>query len=102
MIQRSRAWGDAVGAAFPRAVRLSIHPQPPRASKVGIRLVDAADGWLTPWHAVALQLPDGFRLVHRADAEAAGALLVERDGRPSHFRLEHPFASHADSHEEVA
>jgi L-tyrosine isonitrile synthase len=102
VIQRSRAWGAAVGAAFPGAVRLSIHPQPPGGAKIGIRLVGDGDGWLTPWHAVALELPGGFRLVHRADAEAMGALLVERDGQPSHFRLEQPLASDVHPRQEVA
>jgi pyoverdine/dityrosine biosynthesis protein Dit1 len=89
VIQRSTAWSAAVAAAFPEAVRLSIHPQAPQSDKIGIRLGDTTDPWLTPWHAVALEGPRGFRLVHRAGAEALGALLVEREGRPSHYRTEH-------------
>lgn len=102
VIQRSRAWGAAVGAAFPDAVRLSIHPQPAHASKIGIRLVDAADAWLTPWHAVALEQGGEYRLVHRADAEAARATLVLRDGRPSHYRLAQHLETTVDHHREVA
>jgi pyoverdine/dityrosine biosynthesis protein Dit1 len=102
VIQRSQAWGALVGAAFPRAVRLSIHPQPRHAAKIGIRLVDAAGGWLTPWHAVALETPAGVRLVHRADAEAMGATLVERDGRASHYRLLQRIELPVAHHQEVA
>ena len=103
VIQRSRAWGAAVSAAFPGAVRLSIHPQAPQASKIGIRLGETTDAWLTPWHAVALELPGGdFKLVHRADAEAMGAILVERDGRPSHYRTETHQDVNVDFHLEVA
>ena len=102
VIQRSSAWSAVVSAAFPSALRLSIHPQPRHAAKIGIRLLDAPDAWLTPWHAVALERCGTFTLVHRADAEAMGATLVERDGRPSHYRLEHQQEPDVRPHQEVA
>lgn len=37
----SRAWGALIAEHHPRAVRLSIHPQPVGAPKFGIRLLDA-------------------------------------------------------------
>ena len=87
MVQRSNAWGALIGEIFPDAVRLSIHPQEVHSAKIGILLADSADVWLTPWHAAVLETDGVFRLVHREDAEAMGARLVERDGRPSHFEL---------------
>jgi pyoverdine/dityrosine biosynthesis protein Dit1 len=88
VIQRSDAWGRLLADCFPTALRLSIHPQHPHAEKIGILLGEADDAWLTPWHGVALHHPGGWTLVKREEAEARGARLVERDGRPSHFELE--------------
>jgi len=85
LLRRSRAWGRLVAFQFPDAVRLSIHPQPAISDKLGIHLVPTQDAWLPPWHGVALLGEDGFELVKRVDAEAAGARRVEVDGRPSHF-----------------
>jgi pyoverdine/dityrosine biosynthesis protein Dit1 len=87
VIQRSEAWGRLVAKYFPHALRLSIHPQPPHAAKIGVQLTDDDAGWLTPWHAVAVKEGDHFRLMHRDAAEALGAHLVQRDGRPSHFEV---------------
>lgn len=88
VIQRSEAWGRLIAECFPRAVRLSIHPQDPHADKLGIGLVPSSDRWLTPWHAVAVERGGVFTLAHRREAEAMGAVPVERDGRPSHYRVE--------------
>lgn len=90
MMQRSKAWGDLLVERYPEAVRLSIHPQPCGAPKLGIHLTETSDNWLTPWHSVAVDLGDRFVLMKRAEAEAAGAELVDRDGRPSHFVLRQP------------
>ncbi|MFI6007801.1 L-tyrosine/L-tryptophan isonitrile synthase family protein [Streptomyces sp. NPDC051243] len=85
VIQRSRAWGALIAEHHPRAVRLSIHPQPAGAAKFGIRLLDAPDAWTTPWHSAALHEPDGtWTLMPRARAQQLGR-PVHRDGRPSHF-----------------
>lgn len=85
VMQRSRAWGELIGEYHPGAFRLSIHPQPRGSAKFGIRLLDAPDVWLTPWHSCVLEHRDGRReLMHRADAERIGR-LVFRQGRPSHF-----------------
>ncbi len=86
VIRRSNAWSRVVTECFPAALRLSIHPQAPHADKIGILLGGEQDDvWLTPWHAVAVREGERFRLAHREDAEAAGARLVEVDGRPSHY-----------------
>jgi pyoverdine/dityrosine biosynthesis protein Dit1 len=85
VIQRSRAWGDLIAQHHPRAVRLSIHPQPIGAPKFGIRLLDAPDVWTTPWHSAALHRTDGtWTLMPRKQAARLGR-LVQQDGRPSHF-----------------
>ncbi|MBD0748099.1 L-tyrosine/L-tryptophan isonitrile synthase family protein [Streptomyces sp. CBMA152] len=85
VIQRSRAWGTLIAEHHPRAVRLSIHPQPIGAPKFGIRLLDAPDAWTTPWHSTALHRRDGtWTLLSHQQAVPRGRLIV-RDGRPSHF-----------------
>src|SRR5262249_26447016 len=85
MVQRSQAWGELVKDRFPGAVRLSIHPQPCHADKSGICLVETCDNWLTPWHGVAVRTGGRFVLMKRHEAEARGAVLVHKEGRPSHF-----------------
>lgn len=88
VIQRSKAWDALLGERFPDAVRLSIHPQGCGSRKLGIHLMKTADGWLTPWHGVAIEVSSGFQLVKRSQAEALGAELVFEDGRPSHYVLQ--------------
>ncbi|MFJ9950434.1 L-tyrosine/L-tryptophan isonitrile synthase family protein [Kitasatospora sp. NPDC091207] len=85
VIQRSRAWGDLIAEQHPRSFRLSIHPQRVGVAKFGIRLLEAADAWMTPWHSAVLHRPDGrWELLRSAEAREIGR-LVERDGRPSHY-----------------
>ncbi|MFD8080308.1 L-tyrosine/L-tryptophan isonitrile synthase family protein [Kitasatospora sp. NPDC059722] len=85
VIQRSRAWGDLIAEHHPDAFRLSIHPQRAGAPKFGIRLLEAADAWTTPWHSSVLHRADGrWELLRSADAAELGR-LVESDGRPSHY-----------------
>ncbi|MEW1913523.1 isocyanide synthase family protein [Kitasatospora sp. NPDC085895] len=84
VVRRSRAWGALIEEHHPRAVRLSIHPQRAGAEKFGLRLLDAADPWTTPWHSCVVHHPDGRReLMHRAEAERLGRTVL-RYGRPSH------------------
>lgn len=85
MIQRSRAWGDLVGAVYPDAMRLSIHPQSSHSEKIGFHMLRTKDAWLTPWHGVVVDDSESFTLVKRSQAEAMNALLVCRNGRPSHY-----------------
>jgi pyoverdine/dityrosine biosynthesis protein Dit1/AcrR family transcriptional regulator len=82
VVRRSEAWGRLLRSVFPSAVRLSIHPQPDVSEKIGVHLAPTEDAWLTPWHAVALFDGESYRLVHRVDAEALGAVVVEERGRP--------------------
>ncbi len=84
VIQRSQAWGELVDEQFPDAVRLSIHPQSCGSKKLGIRLIEP-DHWQTPWHGVAVLVKGRFILLKRSQAEASGAFLVTRFGRPSHY-----------------
>ncbi|WXK81428.1 isocyanide synthase family protein [Streptomyces sirii] len=85
VMRRSRAWGELVAVHHPEAFRLSIHPQPRGSAKFGIRLLEAPDVWLTPWHSCVLEHADGRReLMHRAEAERLGRLVL-REGRPSHY-----------------
>ena len=92
VIQRSKAWGKLVAKRFPDAVRLSIHPQPCGSAKLGIRLVDTPDNWLTPWHGAAIDIGGKFILMKRHQAEAMGAELVCINGEPSHYVARRPNA----------
>jgi pyoverdine/dityrosine biosynthesis protein Dit1/AcrR family transcriptional regulator len=85
VIRRSNAWTRLLAQEFPHALRLSIHPQHPHADKIGLRITRATDDWLTPWHGVVLLRDNDYVLMKRQQAEALGAILVEKDGRPSHF-----------------
>lgn len=98
VIQRSKAWGEFLALRFPGSVRLSIHPQPCSAVKLGIRLGESTGTWLTPWHGVAVDLGGRLVLMKRSEAEALGCDLVERAGRPSHFVLRGPARS---AHEDL-
>lgn len=89
VVQRSKAWGELVEEQFPDAVRLSIHPQTCGSKKLGIRLI-GFETWQTPWHAAAVHVGDRYMLLKRSQAEALGAHLVMRFGRPSHFVLTNP------------
>jgi pyoverdine/dityrosine biosynthesis protein Dit1/AcrR family transcriptional regulator len=82
-VRRSQAWGALVAAAFPDALRLSIHPQPAGSAKLGLHLLPVDDPWLTPWHGCALLTRAGFSLVKRSDHP--DARVVEVDGRPDHL-----------------
>lgn len=85
VIQRSRARGTLIVEHHPRAVRLSIHPQPTGTLESGIRLLDATDAWTTPWDSAALhRTDDNWTLMPRAKAADMGR-LVQRGGRDSHF-----------------
>lgn len=87
VVRRSEAWGQLVSAAFPRAVRLSIHPQPDVSAKIGISLLATDDCWLTPWHGVAVLGGEHARLMHRSAAEKLGAALVIENERATHMEL---------------
>lgn len=85
VILRSNAFSRLIAECFPSSLRLSIHPQTPHAAKIGILLGHADGCWITPWHGAAMRTEEGWTLVKRAQAEEAGARLVMRDGKPSHF-----------------
>lgn len=87
VVRRSEAWGALVSQVYPSAIRLSIHPQPDPSAKIGINLLGVSDPWLTPWHGCAVVGPTGTRLMHRCDAEAAGAVVAFRGDRPSHLEV---------------
>jgi L-tyrosine isonitrile synthase len=84
VLARSRAWGAIVHNLMPRAVRLSIHPQPLGAEKFGISLVRLADsdsGWTTPWHSVVRYNEADLPCLVRHDQARATAIPEMRDGR---------------------
>jgi pyoverdine/dityrosine biosynthesis protein Dit1/AcrR family transcriptional regulator len=87
VVQRSNAWSRLIAECFPHALRLSIHPQDPHAEKIGILLTEAEDNWLTPWHGVVVLDASRFKLMRRQRAAELGAVLVEREGRPSHYEM---------------
>lgn len=90
VIQRSRAWSDLVADHHDDSVRLSIHPQPCGAAKLGVALLNIENPWVTPWHSVAVLDPDGdIVLMKRSDADRIGRLAFA-DGRPSHYEVDGP------------
>lgn len=88
VVQRSKSWDRLLATCFPDAVRLSIHPQVCGSRKIGIHLMETTDGWLTPWHGVAVDVGGSFVLLKRRQAEALDAKLVFENGRPSHYVVE--------------
>lgn len=60
-------------------------PQPPRSEKIGIRLGEQADSWITPWHGVVMLSDSGYKLLKRSEAEALGGQPVPADD-PKYFR----------------
>ncbi|HSI04801.1 MAG: L-tyrosine/L-tryptophan isonitrile synthase family protein [Myxococcota bacterium] len=88
VVQRSKAWDGLLATCFPDAVRLSIHPQVCGSRKLGIHLMETMDGWLTPWHGVAVEVDGSFVLRKRREVEEAGATLVFANGRPSHYVMQ--------------
>lgn len=87
VIQRSNAWSRLLEAQFPQSIRLSIHPQPRVSKKIGIYLNESRDVWRTPWHSVALKQQNGFILVPRHEAESSDAMLIFKQGMPSHYEV---------------
>jgi pyoverdine/dityrosine biosynthesis protein Dit1 len=90
VLARSRAWGAIVHNLMPRAVRLSIHPQPLGAEKFGIGLVPLAEsdsGWTTPWHSVVRYNEAGLPSLVRHDHARATASPELRDGRIWCYRI---------------
>ena len=88
VIQRSWAWGDLLAEEFPDAIRLSIHPQSPSSLKIGIHMIPTQDDWITPWHGVAVDTGDGFKLMKRKAAQQCGAQVVMQDDHPSHYAID--------------
>nr|WP_233158599.1 isocyanide synthase family protein [Chromobacterium sp. ASV5] len=85
VMQRSNAWSRLLEQAFPDCLRLSIHPQFASSPKIGIRLADSDDAWLTPWHAAAIRENGRIRLQKRGEIDESRYALVFADGAPSHF-----------------
>lgn len=86
VVYRSQAFSNLVAAAFPEAVRLSIHPSSPSAHKLGVRLVPSQDRWSTPWHNVLVLDTQGPRLMPHARARDLGARLAYQ-GRYAYFEV---------------
>jgi len=86
VVQASQAWANLCDThQFPKAVRLSIHPQGTESQKFGITLLPTQDRFLTPWHGVAVLKNNNARLVRRHELENLTGRVVMRHGRPSHF-----------------
>lgn len=87
VIRRSNAWSELIAEQFPKAVRLSIHPQVCGAKKLGIQLLGESS-WMTPWHGVAVDNGNEIVLMKRWEAEKLNAQIVlDSKGRASHYEL---------------
>ncbi|MCA9799455.1 MAG: L-tyrosine/L-tryptophan isonitrile synthase family protein [Cyanobacteria bacterium HKST-UBA06] len=91
-MQSAMAWGDLIDAQAPDALRLSVHAKPCGSRKFGISLTGQTGRSITPWHAVACELPkqpdhpapiSTRILVPRALAEEAGLEATEVDLHPT-------------------
>jgi len=99
VIQRSNAWSRLLDRNFPNSLRLSIHPQFRVSKKIGIRLVECDDIWLTPWHSVAVQKNGRIVLKKRSEIDESNSVLVFTNGVPCHFvHYTHTDHSQAVSH----
>ncbi len=85
VIQRSEAWSKHLEEKFPRAVRLSIHPQFRISKKIGIRLAPVKDRWRTPWHSVAVKRGADIYLEKRSNVDERDYHLIFKSGRPFHY-----------------
>ncbi len=83
VILRSNAWSRLLASRFPKAIRLSIHPQICGSDKLGIQLLPTAHRWATPWHNVLLKNEGGYQLIPRKEAERLGATFQK-----DHYILE--------------
>lgn len=90
VMARSNAWSALIADRFPDGVRLSIHPHPAGASKLGVRLVQADDAWTTPWHSCAVRGRDGTWSLQRADRARRAGELVDLAGRPDYVASGRP------------
>jgi L-tyrosine isonitrile synthase len=91
VLARSKAWGAIIHSRMPRAVRLSIHPQPLGADKFGLSLIPPAEsdsGWTTPWHAVVLYDHGGHPRLVRHDCARTEGVPQMRYGRIWNYRME--------------
>lgn len=86
VIQKSNAWSNLIEDQFSDAIRFSIHPQGCGFKKFGFQLM-GVDGWMTPWHGVALKSGEKFSLVKKSEAETLGAQIVFEKGRPHYYEL---------------
>lgn len=88
VIQRSDAWSNLIKANFPKAIRLSIHPQICGSDKIGIMLLKSNNCWATPWHRVTLQTDkNDYELITRSQAELLQAKPVFKNTKFSHYTL---------------
>ncbi|MEK2646745.1 isocyanide synthase family protein [Bdellovibrio sp. BCCA] len=87
VIRRSNAWSRVVEKYFPNSLRLSIHPQSLRSSKIGVRLLDSNDLWRTPWHSVTVFDGKQYYLAPRSEAEALGGVLKYAEDKYPFYQL---------------
>ncbi|MCB9797110.1 MAG: L-tyrosine/L-tryptophan isonitrile synthase family protein [Alphaproteobacteria bacterium] len=77
-----RGFTAELARLFPEHVRLSVHLSANAGPKYSVRLLESAREGLLPYHGAILVDGEVERAMHRCEAEALGAVLVEREGRP--------------------
>jgi len=87
VIRRSNAWSRVVEQQFPHSLRLSIHPQSIRSTKIGVRLLNSNDLWRTPWHSVTVFDGQDYFLAPRSEAEARGGTLKYAENKYPFYAL---------------
>ncbi len=87
MMLFNEAYSHLVAAEFPQSIRLSMH-NTTNDNKWGFQLIPSPRAEHSPWHCALVLEADGTpATMHRRDAEARGAELVYREGRPYYFQL---------------
>jgi pyoverdine/dityrosine biosynthesis protein Dit1 len=87
VILRSNAWSSLVEEQFPRAVRLSIHPQALCSTKFPIQLIPCSESWGTPWHRVAVMKKGKIELMRKVDVDKLGGILKTFSEKYVYFEL---------------
>ena len=88
IVSRSEGLRALYQEQFPNSVRLSVHPQPQDAEKIGIKMMETeTDAWATPWHTTAAEVAPGsfiFRKLHELEENGIRRFAVDDQGRRSY------------------
>ncbi|KAL6899929.1 Pyoverdine/dityrosine biosynthesis domain-containing protein [Trichoderma evansii] len=87
MLNRGKAFAEAIKKRFPVSVRLSIHPSTD-VNKISIALLPQDNEVpMTPWHGAAVRKVDGtITMMHAYKVLAISHEIIYKNGRPMYFQ----------------